>query len=190
MRIIGGTFRGFPLLYPKDRGFRPTQDKVKAAIFNILRDRISGASFLDLCCGTGAMGFEALSRGARSATFVDLDVTFVKKNRDQMLDRVPAANRASLDSQLTIMRSSLAGFLKKSASFDIIFLDPPWDLTAVYDEAFALIAQNCMLAPNGLLVCEHPVQYPMALPDGLVVGNQYRYRRTIISLISCEGAYV
>ncbi|NBV83161.1 16S rRNA (guanine(966)-N(2))-methyltransferase RsmD, partial [bacterium] len=76
MRIAAGVLKGFPIVYPRNRAFRPTQEKVRAAVFNIIQDRLSGAEFLDLCCGTGAMGLEALSRGAQSITLVDMDVRY------------------------------------------------------------------------------------------------------------------
>lgn len=187
MRIIAGEYKGFPLVYPKDQGFRPTQEKVKAAIFNILKETVSNAVFLDLCCGTGGMGLEALSRGASFATFVDLDTEFVAKNRLQILDRVGNDRRSEVDRQIRIVRSSIAAYLRRETqSMDVIFLDPPWDHFDVYREAFLLLSTSSVLAQSGVLVCEHPKQLPLELPVGLRLGPQYFYRRTVVSLIYKE----
>ncbi|MCA1927909.1 MAG: RsmD family RNA methyltransferase, partial [Calditerrivibrio sp.] len=81
MRITGGSLKGRQILFLKNSNIRPTTDKTRSAIFSILGD-ISNCSILDVCCGTGAFGIEAISRGAKSATFIDIDTENLKKNID------------------------------------------------------------------------------------------------------------
>tara|TARA_B100001778_G_C18596326_1_gene634901 strand:+ start:875 stop:1396 length:522 start_codon:yes stop_codon:yes gene_type:complete len=120
VRITAGQYRGLTLLSPKDNKVRPTTDKIRQAIFNILQHRFEGVQdkqVLDLFCGTGALGLECLSRGAKSAVFVDLDTSLVRQNVDKM--------RAEECCQL--IRSDVLKY-KAKQDFDLIFLDPPYEM--------------------------------------------------------------
>jgi len=125
MRITGGTGRGRRLKVPAGEKVRPTSDKVKQALFNILGDRVPGSSFLDLFAGAGGVGIEALSRGAERVVFVDGDresLDVVKHNIEQ----------AGFDDQTEAVLSKVEPFLKKrSGPYDIVFLDPPYSLEIV-----------------------------------------------------------
>ncbi len=160
MRVIAGTAGGMRLDVPKHH-VRPTMDRVKAAIFSSLGDFVIGARVLDLFAGTGALGIEALSRGAKAARFVDQDheaVATIERN----LAKTKLAGRA--------LRREVFDFLRRPISserFDIIFADPPYEKTDE-GEAFTalLLASNGLIAllePSGIFVLEkHPSE---KMPD-------------------------
>jgi 16S rRNA (guanine966-N2)-methyltransferase len=118
VRITAGQYRGLTLLSPKDNKVRPTTDKIRQAIFNILQHNFDGVqdkAVLDLFCGTGALGLECLSRGAASAVFVDLDISLAKQNVIKM----------KADEQCQFIRSDFLKY-KTKQMFDLVFLDPPY----------------------------------------------------------------
>jgi 16S rRNA (guanine966-N2)-methyltransferase len=149
MRIIAGSLKGRRLKSPTWTGLRPTSDKLRETLFNVLAARVGGARVLDGYAGTGAVGIEALSRGAASVTFVE---------RDRRAQALIAENLAQIG-------MAPSGCVKIRASFDrldpfdIVFLDPPYDvppLDVLHDAAPALV-------PGGLLVLEHAKR--QAVPD-------------------------
>jgi 16S rRNA (guanine966-N2)-methyltransferase len=148
MRIIAGQLRGRRLQGPPREGVRPTSDRLRETLFNVLAPRVRQARVLDAFAGTGALGIEALSRGAAHATFVE---------RDAKALGVLQANVAScgLENVCVIIRGDFAGHAVRARGvgpFDLVLLDPPYDvsnLDAVLAEAAAL------LAPGGVAVLEH-----------------------------------
>jgi len=151
MRITGGEFGGRNLLVPKTDDIRPTQDRVREALFNILAPEMSGAEFLDLFAGSGAVGLEALSRGARSATFVEANrrhVEVLKRNLEACKVGT-AAETVVADCYRWI--SSYVG-----AGFTIGFADPPYALGEErgYAQVLATLAERGVIRPGGLFVAE------------------------------------
>ncbi len=148
MRVIAGLYKGRTLKSPTWEGLRPTSDRLRETLFNILAPRIAGARVLDGFAGTGAIGVEALSRGAAAVTFVD------DNRRAQALVAENLA-RCGISGGYAIIRASVARALErlKSASerFDVIVFDPPY-AAAVED---ILAAAGGLLAPDGVLVLEH-----------------------------------
>lgn len=145
MRIISGKWRGRSLFFPKSKAVRPTQDRVREAIFSKLQGASEQARVLDLCCGTGSLGLEALSRGAGSAHFVDVQTQVVKRNIAHL----------DCQSQSSVITQRAPTFLKRtSLQFDLIFLDPPWQETALYEASLKAIYDNDILSDNGQLVVE------------------------------------
>ena len=147
MRIIAGELKGRRLKPPTWDGLRPTSDKMRETLFNILGPRVTGARLLDGFAGTGAIGIEALSRGAAHVTFVD---------RDRRATALIATNLTALSvgEGYTIQDGDVVSVLKRmpdNARFDVIVLDPPYDAAAVRD---ALDAAADRLADDGLLVLE------------------------------------
>lgn len=151
MRIVAGSAGGIPLLVPK-RGVRPTMDRVKAAIFSSLADKIVGAHVLDLFAGSGALGIEALSRGAADALFVEQDrqsIAAIEKN----LARTRLEGRVRQQNVLDFLRQ-----FDSPQNFDLIFADPPYEKTKS-GERFSeklLSDENLprLLAPEGIFILE------------------------------------
>jgi 16S rRNA (guanine(966)-N(2))-methyltransferase RsmD len=151
MRVIAGKYKGRLLRAPTWEGLRPTSDQLRETLFNVLAPRIAGARVLDGYAGTGAVGIEALSRGAVSVTFVERD------RRAQGLIAANLAHCGISDGYAIIAASALRAFGElhaRGAMFDLILLDPPYadndtQITAVLTESVAL------LAPDGLVVLEY-----------------------------------
>ena len=154
MRIIAGKFRGLKLKSPPSLQTRPTSDRLRETLFNILAPRIEGARFLDLCAGTGAVGIEALSRGAAHVTFVD---------QSRRMRALIEANLESLkvDTNKIEIETAEASefsckFVKTTAEpFDIIFFDPPY--AADYEVVLNYFGEHAaaLLAKAGVMIIEH-----------------------------------
>ncbi len=145
MRVVGGTARGRKLTTLEGMDVRPTTDKVKESVFNIIQFEVPGSSMLDLFAGSGQMGIEALSRGAENAVFVDSSrksLNIVKTN----VDTVGFSDRAKL-----IMSDSTAYLGRTSEKFDIVFLDPPYHCGLI-DKAFGYLPQ--VLKDTSVVICE------------------------------------
>ena len=152
MRIIAGSLKGRRLEAPDWEGLRPTSDKLRETLFNVLAPRIGGASLLDGFAGSGAVGIEALSRGASWVTFVEQDpraVRLVQANLD----------RCGVGERYAIIRARFADAAARVRGriFDVVFLDPPYGAAEV---ATALVAGAPLVAHGGLLVIEHAKRNP------------------------------
>ena len=158
MRVIAGRLKGRRLKTPTWEGLRPTSDKLRETLFNILAPRIEGARVVDGYAGTGAIGIEALSRGAAQVTFVE---------RDARAIALIEANLAGcgVTDDYTIRRGDVAAVLPQlgPAASDLILLDPPYD--AAIDAALQAAARA--LAPGGLIVLEHATRRPPEPSAGL-----------------------
>lgn len=143
MRIISGIYRSRVLISPDSNNIRPTSDRAKETLFNILGNKIefNGINCLDLFCGTGNLGLESLSRGAEKCSFVDKDIKLVQRN----IEKLGASDNSS------VFKADANEFLERNnhTSFDIIFCDPPYD----YNDYTKLI-ENVKLYKS-LLILEH-----------------------------------
>lgn len=160
MRIIAGTHKGRVLASPTWEGLRPTSDRLRETLFNVLSTEVAGAAVLDVCAGTGAIALEALSRGAMRATCLDADARAV---------RLMAANavHCGLENRCVIIRGSAPDALTREhvgGPFDIIVLDPPYAAPWICD---AVAAAGRLLAPGGLVVLEHASRRAAPEPGGL-----------------------
>jgi len=178
MRVIAGAHKGRRLNGPKGPGLRPTSDRVKEALFSILGSRVAGSRFLDLYAGTGAIGIEALSRGAHQVTFVE---------PDQSALRVLRANLAQcgLTASADIHACSAAAFLKRRAKsaipHDLVFADPPYQPDHLA-ELWTALGESAAIAPDALIVLEHSSKAAVPLSHGhLSLLRQYRYGDTTLS---------
>lgn len=173
MRVITGTARGVKLLSPEGLDVRPTTDKVKESIFNIIQFDIEGSRVLDLFAGSGQLGIEALSRGAQSAVFVDSSkksIDLAKKN----LEHTRLIDKAKL------LCVDYALFLQGSTdTFDIIFLDPPYN-TAILQRA--INSADKILSPYGLLVCEHGTDEEVAPLNDTYTQKSYKYGKITLTV--------
>lgn len=158
MRIIAGAFKGRRLKPPTWPGLRPTSDKLRETLFNVWGARAAGARVLDAYAGTGAVGIEAISRGARAATLIESDARAVKLIHENLAS-------LQLDARVAVLKGSVerCGGLQ-AASFDLVFLDPPYD---VGDVAPVLAQLAPLLALDGSMVLEHATRNPVLHPDML-----------------------
>lgn len=173
MRIISGSKRGKKLIALEGMQVRPTTDRVKEALFDILQFSLPGKRFLDLFAGSGQIGLEALSRGAAEAVFVDAlqaSVRVVEKN----------AAAAGFSQQCRIVHGDFAAFLRSErGSFDIAFLDPPYQ-TGLLQRALPLTAER--MAPDGVIFCEHPWEEELPLQAGeFRKSKEYRYGKILLT---------
>src|SRR5438034_1300550 len=164
MRVIAGSLKGRRLKSPTWEGLRPTSDKLRETLFNVVGSRVVGARVLDGYAGTGALGIEAISRGAAHVTFVE---------RDRRAQALIAANLAhcGVADGYVIIRGSFARALSDldDILFDLVLLDPPYEQPI--DELLAAGGRH--LAPGGLLVLEHARRSTVAVAAGtLVRGRQ------------------
>ena len=156
MRVIGGKYRGRRLRAPAGQDVRPTSDRLRETLFNIIAPRIEGSRFLDLCAGSGAVGIEAISRGAASVTFID---------RSRRACSVIESNLAALGvtSNATIINRDAVGALKRMAEdsekFDIIFFDPPY-ASEIYSQVMRGLSASHLLGPEALVITEHRAKSP------------------------------
>jgi 16S rRNA (guanine966-N2)-methyltransferase len=179
LRVGGGEARGRRLKAPK--GIRPTQGLVKAAIFNLIGPRIEGAHVLDLFAGSGAIGIEALSRGAAQVTFVDREPRGLAILR-QNLDALELKERAR------VVRGDVVRWLESSADevgrAGLVILDPPYD-DVVFDRA--LMALDRSLS-DAIVVAEHSRRQEMPALTRLRVDRQRRYGDTMVTVLRAPGA--
>lgn len=159
MQIIAGKFKGHKINAPKGSETRPTSGRLRETVFNILQNEIEGTHFLDLFAGSGAMGLEALSRGAAKATFVDQNRTSIR-TIEKNIERLALKDQANLICDEVL--KTLAFFHKTRQQFDLIFVDPPYALVGksieetppLSSKVLSAIDQYQLLAPGGILLIE------------------------------------
>lgn len=178
MRVITGTARGARLKTLEGLDTRPTTDKVKESVFNIIQFDIPGREVLDLFAGSGQMAIEALSRGAAGAVLVD-------SNRAAMKVISENLQKTRLDSIAQVVSGDYQAYLRSCRrQFDVIFLDPPY-ASDMLENSLKLISEFDILSSGGIIVCERPIDG--TLPD--FVGDtwslkDYRYGKTVITVLS------
>ena len=176
MRIITGKARNIPLKTLEGDATRPTSERVKEAVFSMLQFEIEGRRVLDLFAGSGQMGIEALSRGAKSAVFVDMrqDACAVVRANLEKTRLTPNAQ---------VLRSDYLSYLSHCReTFDLIFLDPPY-AEIFLENALKSISEIDILSECGILICERPAEKTLPAQIGcLHVSREYRYGRVAVSL--------
>ena len=170
MRVVAGEFKGRRLVAPRGTRTRPTADRVREAVFSMLGD-VSGARVLDLYAGSGALGIEALSRGAESALFVE---------RDQRAVAALGRNLEAVGADADVRRQDVLRFLARpEGTFDLVFCDPPYDDAPRMAEALS-DALPGMTSENARIVTESDKRNPLLLPLPLVVERAYGDTRIAI----------
>ena len=185
MRIVAGKFRGKPLLSPSDDSIRPTADRVRESMFNILTSRLSpvldGVRVLDLFAGTGALGLEALSRGAAHVTFVDMGA----ESRGLIRDHIQQFGVAGITKLLRRDATAL-GKPGTFGQFDLIFLDPPYN-QGLGEKALAELASNGWIKPRATIVWEEAVEAEVAVPEGFALDDRREYGAAAVHFLTFEG---
>jgi 16S rRNA (guanine966-N2)-methyltransferase len=169
MRIIAGQYRSRQIVAPAGAATRPTSDRLRETLFNVLAPHIEGTTFLDLFAGSGAVGIEALSRGARQVYAIDSDkraARAVEKNLQTL----------GIGDEFVFLHADVASGLRTLAAqkvqFDIIVLDPPYREHGSYEQSFRLIGDLGLTAPGATLIAEHEQHFD----PGDVLSGFARYR--------------
>ena len=177
MRVIAGVAKGRRLKAPRGWPGRPTADRVKEALFNILSPRVPGSCFLDLFAGTGNVGIEALSRGAERAVFVERDARAVRAIHDNLA-------AAGCERRAVVLKMDVPAAVREMSAkerFDLIFVDPPYGM-GMEVSALALIGQCGLLKSDGWVVVESGKRENLPADcAGMVLFRRERYGDTVLS---------
>ena len=184
MRVIAGIAKGKRLHAPKGMEIRPTSDRVKESIFNIIGPRVVDATVLDLFAGTGNLGIEALSRGASQAYFVDMShasIQLIKKNLEE----------TGFSEQSTVIKAEVESATKRLArdvvKFDLIFLDPPYRISVSFLGAILFMLASELLRDGGLLILEHSGKIEPKSVEGLEIVSTRTYGDTAVTFYCKKG---
>ncbi|MCZ7627173.1 MAG: 16S rRNA (guanine(966)-N(2))-methyltransferase RsmD [Candidatus Methylomirabilota bacterium] len=183
MRVIGGLARGRRILAPRGRVTRPTSDYLREVLFDLLAPQIDGKTFLDLYAGTGAVGIEALSRGAAAAIFVE-------QNRSALAILYRNLDRSGFRERAVVVPMEVRRYLRRAAirseQFDLIFLDPPY-LSGDREAALTIIAERQVLAPGGLAILERSARIAQSeVPTGLEHVREVRHGDSALQIYRRE----
>ncbi|MBV8082125.1 MAG: 16S rRNA (guanine(966)-N(2))-methyltransferase RsmD [Candidatus Eremiobacteraeota bacterium] len=179
MRLAGGSRARAVLSAPKGAKTRPTGAKVREAMFAILAQRVEGARVLDLFAGSGALGLEAMSRGAASVVFVDDDANAVMTIRRNAVRVI-----GDTDSFRIMPMQALRALRALRGTFDIVLVDPPYERGAL--DELRLMMQKSLLSPEGIAVLEHASSAKPDLPDSLEVVKRAKYGDTSLTFAVCK----
>lgn len=181
MRIIGGSLKGKKLFSPPGKKVRPTADRLRETIFNILSDKIPGTIVLDLFSGTGAFGIESLSRGAKQAVFVE-------KSREALHVIQRNIKACALGKQAQVIKWDIAKNLnclrRIPFRYDLVFMDPPYDRGMVQKGIGNLYHSDCV-HQGGCIVIEHSVLEP--IPENtkeFAIFDQRKYGKTLVTFLT------
>ena len=178
MRVITGSARGRRLKTPEGMDIRPTTDNVKESVFNILQFDIEGRRVLDLFAGTGQLGIECLSRGAREVVFID-------QNRDAV--KIVKENLKACGFSAPVLQQDALSYLNCCGKFDLIFVDPPYD-AGLYKPVLEKINSIDILSEGGIILCESRRETDMPeMPAPYYLRKEYRYGKVKLSLYSKEN---
>ena len=181
MRVISGKARGVTLKTPDGMKTRPTADRVKEALFSIIQFELPGTRILDLFGGTGQLGIEALSRGAKSAVFVDAGEDACRLIKENL-------RRTKMEADGRVVKSDYLAYLDRcTEKYDIIFLDPPY-AEVFLENALKRIAEIDILQSGGIMVAERPLgkELPWEFP-GFTRSKDYKYGNTLLTIYRKDG---
>lgn len=181
MRILSGKYKGRVLLSPKIKQMRPTSSRLREAIFDLMRDRIEDAQVLDVFCGVGGIGLEALSRGAKSCVFVEKNPQVLKCLRQNLRAFEVDALILSFDAI-----DALKLLQKKDKAFDFIYLDPPYQLKSsnkTYSQA-TLNSSSLLLKENARLIVEESSKQDLETPELLELLECRKYGNTSLHIFA------
>lgn len=176
MRVIAGLAKGVQLKTPDGLTTRPTADRIKEAMFSIIQFDLPSAVVLDLFGGTGQLGIEAMSRGAKRSVFVDSSQSACKLIRENL-------KRTKMEERASIHQMDYLSFLKNTKEkFDIILLDPPY-AEIFLENSLKMITEIDILQRNGIIVTERPVEKEFSADfDGFSRSRDYKYGKTVLTV--------
>jgi 16S rRNA (guanine966-N2)-methyltransferase len=169
MRVIAGKYRSQPIASPKGRDTRPTSDRLRETMFNIIAPQVQDAVFADLFAGTGAVGIEAISRGARQVYFAENSKASLQTLRHN-LERLEIRDEATVEPAGTM--PLLRRLLHQKATLDLIFLDPPYKDQLAYETVLRFLAEHSILREDAIVIVEHSRRY--SLPSLNIQLQPYR----------------
>lgn len=184
MRVIAGSAKGRRLYAPKGKAIRPTSDRVKEAIFNIIGPEVNNKQVLDLFAGTGSLGIESISRGAKGAYFVDSEPSAIELTNKNL-------EVTGLQDKAVVIKADVDKALKRLAKggleFDLIFLDPPYRISVSFLDAILLMLASSLLSDDGLLVLEHSTKTTARSVEGLEIDSTRVYGDTAVTFYRKKG---
>lgn len=180
MRIISGTYRSRKIDYPKSNNVRPSKDRVREAIFSILRNKIINSTVLDLFAGSGAYGLESLSNGAKYVYFNDV----FKLSYQCIISNINLLKPSNLSYFLLNLdyKDALNYFYKNNVKFDIVFLDPPYKLDA-YQYCLDFLFDNNLLNDDAYIIIECDSSLKFYIKNEKFLMKQYKYKDTIVYVV-------
>jgi RNA methyltransferase, rsmD family len=182
VRVISGSARGLKLNTPGDDRVRPTTDRVKESMFNIVQDWVYDSQVLDLFAGSGALGIEALSRGASQAVFCDNSLDSIKIIKSN-IEKARVVDRSQIVSG--DFKRCLRDMEAKNQSFDMIFVDPPY-YKELFEEVLDTIRACKILKKDGIVIVEHDAKKPIGQVEGLEVYKEKKYGITMLTFYCLE----
>jgi len=182
VRVISGSARGLKLNTPSDDRVRPTTDRVKESMFNIVQDWVYDSQVLDLFAGSGALGIEALSRGASQAVFCDNSLDSIKIIKSN-IEKARVVDRSQIVSG--DFKRCLRDMEAKNQSFDMIFVDPPY-YEGLFEEVLDTIRSCKILKKDGIVIVEHDAKKPIGQVEGLEVYKEKKYGITMLTFYCLE----
>ena len=185
-RIIGGVLGSLRLKGPA-KATRPTSDRVKESIFSILESRgaIQDARVLDLFAGTGALGLEAASRGARAVTLVEKDESALKVCANNLRLVMEGFSKSGTSCDVELVRSDAENFLKKNELMDLVFVDPPYELAEA--QVLAALERICV-SEDGVVVVERSAKAQLSRPKGFLLDQERAYGDTKVFFLVRDDA--
>ncbi len=182
VRVISGSARGLKLNTPGDDRVRPTTDRVKESMFNIVQDWVYDSQVLDLFAGSGALGIEALSRGASQAVFCDNSLDSIKIIKSN-IEKAKVVDRSQIVSG--DFKRCLRDMEAKNQSFGMIFVDPPY-YKGLFEEVLDTIRSCKILKKDGIVIVEHDAKRPIGQVEGLEVYKEKKYGITMLTFYCLE----
>lgn len=179
MRVISGKARGTKLVGPDGLETRPTSDRVKESLFSIINFELQDISFLDIFSGSGGIGIEALSRGAKQATFIDSSKAACQSVRSN-LEKTKLKDQAKVISNN--VQDALNQLGKNNEKFDIIFMDPPYHNNMI-SQTLSDIVRNNLLTLDGFIIIERPTDYKLEDSAEFTLWKERIYKNTTLSFL-------
>ncbi|MDD7183443.1 16S rRNA (guanine(966)-N(2))-methyltransferase RsmD [Peptostreptococcus porci] len=182
MRVISGSARGLKLIAPNNNEIRPTTDRVKESMFNMISEYIYDCEALDLFSGSGALGIECLSRGAKMVYFCDKSKDSIKITSDNI-------KKSKLEDKSVVIKDDYRAALKKmhllKKKFDVIFVDPPY-YKGLFDDVLRDIIEFELLDNDGIIVVEHDSEIELADLDCLSKYKEKKYGMVMLTVLKME----